>query len=217
VLDDADPKTVAPKIFEGAFQNSGQVCVALKRLYVHDSIYDEMCEALASLAKAAVVGDGAQQGTQFGPLQNRMQFEKVKAILEEARGHGTVLGGGETPSKGFFIRPTIVRDITDGARLVDEEQFGPILPVIKYSDPEDALARANASPYGLGGSIWSSNLDRAYELAARMEAGTVWINKHVDLSSNIPFGGAKQSGIGVEMGEEGLAEFTQLQIINAAQ
>jgi acyl-CoA reductase-like NAD-dependent aldehyde dehydrogenase len=217
VLDDVDPKTAAPGIFNGAFRNSGQICVAMKRLYVHESIYDKMCEELTSLAETAVVGDGLEQGTQFGPLQNRMQFEKVQEILEDARRHGNVLGGGNVPGKGFFIRPTIVRDIQDGTRLVDEEQFGPVLPVIKYSDPEDALARANASPYGLGASVWSSDPDRAMALAERMDAGTVWINKHAELAANIPFGGAKESGIGVEMGEEGLAEFTQLQVINAAR
>ena len=216
VLDDVDPKTAAKGIYAGAFQNSGQVCIAMKRLYVHDSIYDAMCDELALLADAAVVGDGLEQGTSIGPLQNKTQFEKVKEILADARLHGKVIAGGEAPAKGYFIRPTIVRDITDGTRLVDEEQFGPVLPVIRYSDPEDALARANASPYGLGGSIWSSNMDRALEMADRMDAGTVWINKHIDLAPHIPFGGAKQSGLGVEMGEEGLAEFTQLQVINAA-
>ena len=217
VLDDVDPKAMAQKIFDGAFQNSGQVCIAMKRLYVHESIYDAMCDELAAVANAAVVGDGLQQGTKIGPLQNKMQFEKVKEILEDARKHGTVIAGGEVLERGYFIRPTIVRDITDGTRLVDEEQFGPVLPVIKYSDPEDALARANASPYGLGGSIWSSNMDRAMALADRMDAGTVWINKHIDLAPHIPFGGAKQSGLGTEMAEEGLNEFTQIQVINAAR
>jgi acyl-CoA reductase-like NAD-dependent aldehyde dehydrogenase len=216
VLDDVDPKQAAPKIFASAFQNSGQVCIAMKRLYVHESIYDQMCEELVSLAKAAVVGDGLQQGTQFGPLQNKMQFEKVKELIADAGSHGKVLAHGDIPAKGYFIRPTIVRDISDGTRLVDEEQFGPVLPIIKFSDPEEALARANASPYGLGGSIWSSDLKRAHDLAQRMDAGTVWINKHLDLAPNIPFGGAKLSGLGTELGDEGLAEFTQLQIINAA-
>lgn len=217
VLDDADPKTAAQGIFRGAFRNSGQVCVAMKRLYVHESIYDQMCEELVTLAKDAVVGDGLEQGTQFGPLQNRMQFEKVKAIIQDAGKHGKVLSGGTVPEKGYFIRPTIVRDIQDGTRLVDEEQFGPVLPVIKYSDPEDALARANASPYGLGASVWSSNPARAQALAERMDAGTVWINKHSDLAPNIPFGGAKESGIGVEMAEDSINEYTQLQVINAAR
>jgi len=218
VLDDVDPKTAAPKIFQGAFQNSGQVCIAMKRLYVHESIYDAMCDELAALAEAAVVGDGLEQGTQLGPLQNKMQYEKVKEIIEDARQHGNIIAGGTTPDRpGYFIRPTIVRDISDGTRLVDEEQFGPVLPVIKFSDPEDALGRANASNYGLGGSIWAKDLDRAYALAERMESGTVWINKHSELAPNIPFGGAKQSGIGVELGEEGLLEFTQLQVINMAR
>jgi acyl-CoA reductase-like NAD-dependent aldehyde dehydrogenase len=217
VLDDVDPKEMAPRIFRGAFANSGQVCVAIKRLYVHESIYDEMCAELGKLADAAIVGDGLEQGTQLGPMQNRMQYEKVMGLIREAADYGTVMNqGGDKPDKGFFIRPVIVRDIADGNRLVDEEQFGPVLPVIKYSDTEDALARANSSLHGLGGSIWSSNLDRAHALAERMDAGTVWINQHIDVAPNVPFGGAKQSGIGTEMGEEGLAEFSQLKVINAA-
>ncbi|MBN9570243.1 MAG: aldehyde dehydrogenase family protein, partial [Alphaproteobacteria bacterium] len=218
VLPDVNPKETAPKLFQGAFQNNGQVCIAMKRLYVHESIYDAMCDELAALAEQAVVGDGLEQGTQLGPLQNRMQFEKVKEILADAKKHGTIIAGGEVPDRpGYFIKPTIVRDITDGTRLVDEEQFGPVLPVIKYSDPEDAVARANASPYGLGGSIWSTDLDKAYALANQMNSGTVWVNKHADLAPNIPFGGAGQSGLGSELGEEGLAEFTQVQVINVAR
>jgi len=218
VLEGSDPKTVAPKIFAGAFQNSGQVCIAIKRAYVHDSIYDAMCEELAQLADAAVVGDGLEQGTQLGPIQNKTQFERVMGIIESARTEGKIIAGGERlGEKGYFIKPTIVRDITDGSRLVDEEQFGPVLPVIRYSDANDAVARANNSEYGLGGSIWSTDLDKAYDLATRMESGTVWVNKHADLAPNIPFGGAKGSGIGVELGEEGLAEFTQLQVINVAR
>jgi acyl-CoA reductase-like NAD-dependent aldehyde dehydrogenase len=218
VMPGSDPKTVAPQIFAGAFQNSGQVCIAIKRAYVHDSIYDAMCEELALLADAAVMGDGLEQGTQLGPIQNKTQYDRVMGIIESARKDGKIIAGGERQGdKGYFIRPTIVRDITDGSRLVDEEQFGPVLPVIRFSDAEDALARANNSEYGLGGSIWSTDLDKAYDLATRMESGTVWINKHADLAPNIPFGGAKGSGIGVELGEEGLAEFTQLQVINVAR
>ena len=218
VLDDVNPKEMAPKLFASAFRNNGQVCIAMKRLYVHESIYDEMCDELAAIANAAIVGDGLKQGTQFGPLQNKMQFEKVKEIIEDARKHGRIIAGGETmEGAGYFIKPTIVRDIEDGTRLVDEEQFGPVLPVIKYSDADDAVARANASPYGLGGSIWSSNPERAHEVALKMESGSVWVNKHADIAPNIPFGGSKMSGFGTELGEEGLAEFTQLQIINVAR
>ncbi len=218
VLPGANPKEVAPKIFAGAFQNSGQVCIAIKRAYVHDSLYDAMCDELAELAEKAVVGDGLQQGVQLGPIQNKTQYERVLGIIESAKQDGKVIAGGEpVAGPGYFIRPTIVRDIADGTRLVDEEQFGPVLPVIRFDDPEEALKRANSSEYGLGGSIWSPDLDKAYDLATRMESGTVWVNKHADLAPNIPFGGAKGSGIGVELGEEGLAEFTQLQVINVAR
>lgn len=218
VLDDVDPRKVAPGIFDGAFANAGQVCIALKRLYVHESVYDELCNELAQLARAAVVGDGLTEGVRIGPLQNRLQFEKVKGFLVDARANGRIVAGGEALDRpGYFVPPTIVRDIEDGTRIVDEEQFGPILPLIKYSDPEDALKRANASPYGLGASVWSSSLERACAMAGRLEAGTVWVNKHFDLGPNIPFGGAKQSGLGGELSEEGLAEFTQLQVINVAR
>jgi len=217
VLDDVDPKTIAPAVFDAAFRNSGQVCVAIKRLYVHESVYDQMCDELATIAVNTVVDDGMKQGAKLGPLQNKPQFERVKGLLEDARKHGKVIAGGKTMDRpGFFIEPTIVRDISEGSRLVDEEQFGPILPVIKFSDAEDALRRANGTTFGLGASVWSSNPERAQAFAERMEAGTVWINKHHELIPTIPFGGAKQSGFGVEFAEEGLAEFTQLQIINAA-
>jgi acyl-CoA reductase-like NAD-dependent aldehyde dehydrogenase len=218
VLDDAKPATVAQGIFNGAFQNSGQVCLAIKRLYVHESIYDEMCNELAQLADAAIVDDGLKQGTQLGPLQNRMQYEKVKAFLEDAKKNGNIVAGGEVIDRpGFFIRPTIVRDISEGSRLVDEEQFGPVLPVLKYASTDEVIKRANATTYGLGASVWSSDTDRAHDVAAQLEAGTVWINTHLDMAPHIPFGGAKNSGLGVEFGEEGLAEFTQLQVINMAR
>ncbi len=218
VLADNDPKEAAPKIFQGAFQNSGQVCIAIKRAYVHESIYDEMCDELAKLANAAVVGDGLQQGVNLGPLQNKTQFEKVMGYIESAKSDGKIIaGGGRATEKGYFIQPTIVRDITDGAKLVDEEQFGPVLPVIKIKDGMDAVARANNSEYGLGGSVWSKDLDKAWELASQMNTGTVWINKHADLAPNIPFGGAKLSGVGTELGEEGLSEFTQMHVINMAK
>ena len=218
VLDDVDPVETAPKIFAAAFQNSGQVCIAAKRVYIHESIYDAMCDELAKLADAAVVGDGLEQGTEFGPLQNKAQFDKVLGYIEAGRRDGKVIAGGERAGDtGYFIRPTIVRDITDGSKLVDEEQFGPVLPLIKFSDAADAVARANASDYGLGGSIWAKDAERAWGLAAGMESGTVWINKHADLQPHLPFGGAKLSGVGSELGEEGLKEFTQVQVLNMAR
>ena len=218
VLNDVDPKEAAPKLFNSAFQNTGQVCIAMKRLYVHEDIYDEMCDELATLANETVIGNGLEQGTKLGPLNNKMQFDKVKALIEEAKTDGNVIAGGEVPDQpGYFIRPTIVRDIEEGSRLVDEEQFGPVLPVMKFSDEKDAVERANATQWGLGGSVWSSDLDKAYALAEKMEAGTIWINKHSELDPTIPFGGSNQSGLGKELGSEGLEEFTQLKIINMAK
>lgn len=216
VLDDADPKTVAPGIFQGAFWNSGQVCLAIKRVYAHEKVYDAICSELAEIANNTVVDDGMKQGAKLGPLQNKMQYEKVKGFLEDAHKDGKVIAGGKAMDRsGYFIEPTIVRDIADESRLVQEEQFGPVLPIVKYSETDDAIRRANATDYGLGASVWGSDLKRAHEVASRMEAGSVWINKHVDIAPNIPFGGAKSSGIGRVFGEEGLAEYTQLQIINA--
>jgi len=215
LLDDIDPRQIAPTIFQHAFQNSGQVCIAIKRVYAPASIYEELCDELANLANNAVVGDGLQQGTQFGPLQNKMQYEKVQKFLDDAKENGTIIAGGNVQEgAGYFIPPTIVRDIEDGTMLVDEEQFGPILPLVEYTDPKDALARANASPFGLGSSIWSKDIDKAYDLACHMNAGTVWINNHTELNPAVPFGGAKQSGMGMELAAEGLAEFTQLHVVH---
>jgi acyl-CoA reductase-like NAD-dependent aldehyde dehydrogenase len=218
VLEDVDPKEVAPKLFAGAMFNAGQACIAIKRLYVHDSIYDAVCNELGKLARETVVGDGLEQGTQMGPIQNKAQFERVKEFLEDARQNGKIVAGGEAlDRKGYFVQPTIVRDIPDTAKLVREEQFGPVLPVLRYSDIDDVIARANDTDFGLGGSVWSSDQDRAFEVAARINSGTVWVNKHLDVRPDTPFAGAKQSGIGAEMGQEGLEEFTQATIINIAK
>jgi acyl-CoA reductase-like NAD-dependent aldehyde dehydrogenase len=218
VLEDVEPKEVAPNIYASAMFNAGQACVGIKRLYVHDSIYDAVCDELGRLARATVVGDGLDEGTQMGPIQNKAQFERVKEFIEDARQNGKIVaGGGVLEREGYFVQPTIVRDIPDSTRLVREEQFGPVLPVLRYSDIDDVIARANDTDFGLGGSVWSSDPDRAFEVAARINSGTVWVNKHMDLRPDTPYGGAKQSGIGVEFGQEGLEEFTQATIINVAK
>jgi acyl-CoA reductase-like NAD-dependent aldehyde dehydrogenase len=215
VLDDVDPKAVASRVFAAAMQNAGQICIGAKRVYVHERIYDGMCAELARLAGAAVVGDGLDARTQVGPVQNKQQFEKVLALIDAGKKSGTLIaGGGRRGDKGYFVAPTIIRDVTDGDELVDEEQFGPVIPVIRFSDPQDAVRRANSSMFGLGGSIWSNDEARAWALAESMEAGTVWVNTHGALRPHVPFGGSGFSGIGVELGEEGLREFTQTQVLN---
>jgi len=218
VLDDVDVKDVAAKIFQGAMVNCGQVCLAIKRVYVPESMYDAICTELAALAQKVVVGNGLDAGTEVGPLQNKVQFEKVKEFIEDARRHGKIIAGGKVLDReGYFIAPTIVRDIADDARLVREEQFGPVLPVLKYTDLNDAIARANGTEYGLGATVWAKDPARAYEVAQKIDSGTIWINKHLELPPDIPFAGAKQSGFGTEMGQEGLEEFTQSKVINIAK
>lgn len=218
VLEDVDVKATAKAIFDNAFINCGQVCLAVKRAYVHEDIYDAMCAELARLAQDAVVDDGMNQGTQIGPLQNEMQFEKVKAFLETARKDGNIIAGGEVLDKGgFFVSPTIVRDVTDGDTIVDEEQFGPILPVVSFSDENDVIARANASEYGLGGSVWSADTQRAAKIANEIESGQVWVNQHIAIGPHIPMAGFKNSGLGVEQSVEGLAEYTQAKVVNIAR
>jgi acyl-CoA reductase-like NAD-dependent aldehyde dehydrogenase len=218
VLDDVDPIEVAPKLLAASMMNAGQICLGAKRIYIHDSQYDQICEELGRLASESVVDDGLKKGTQMGPLQNKAQFEKVKGFLEDAKRNGKIVAGGDVlPRKGYFIRPTIVRDIADDAQLVTEEQFGPVVPVLRYSDVDDVIARANDSDYGLGGTVWAKDLDRAFRVAAKLETGTVWINTFLDVSPDISFGGAKQSGIGAELGREGLEAFTHAKIINIAK
>jgi acyl-CoA reductase-like NAD-dependent aldehyde dehydrogenase len=218
LLDDADVAAAAPRIFAAATINAGQVCMAAKRIYAPRALYDALCDELARLAREAVVDSGRNQGTQIGPLQNRQQYEKVLEIITDAKRRGRVIAGGEPLAReGYFIPPTVVRDLPDDARLVREEQFAPVIPVLAYDDLDDLVRRANDSEYGLAGSIWTSNVERGAELARRIDAGTVWINKHLDLRFDVPFGGAKQSGIGREQGREGLKEFTQVKVISAAK
>lgn len=212
VLPDVDPQAIAEGLFWGGFINNGQTCAAMKRLYVHEDVYDEVCTALVEFAKNIPVGDGQDENSILGPVQNKMQFDKVKRLVDEAKQKGRVLLGGEA-GEGLFFPPTIIADLEDGDPLVDEEQFGPALPIIKYSNLEDAIESANALEVGLGGSIWSSDIEKARALANRMECGSVWINKHGMIQPNAPFGGVKQSGFGVEFSEEGLEEYTDIQVV----
>ena len=212
VLPDVDPKAIAEGLFWGAFINNGQTCAAMKRLYVHDSVYDEVCEALVDFAKAIPVGEGMDESSVLGPINNRMQFDKVKRLVDAARQKGRVLLGGE-PGEGLFFPPTIIADLTNDDPLVLEEQFGPALPIIRYTDLEDAIRQANDSPNGLGGSVWAKDMEKALQVASRLECGSVWINKHGAIQPNAPFGGVKSSGCGVEFGEEGLAEYTDIQVL----
>ncbi len=212
VLPDVDPAQIAEGLFWGGFINNGQTCAAMKRLYVHEDVYDAVCDALVAFAKNIPMGDGMAEDSILGPIQNQMQFDKVKRLVDAGKSEGRVLLGGE-PGDGLFFPATIIADLDNDNPLVAEEQFGPALPIIKFSDVDDAIEQANASENGLGGSVWSQDIDRAKEIALRMECGSVWINKHGAIQPNAPFGGVKKSGIGVEFGEEGLQEYTDVQVV----
>ena len=216
VLDDVDPKTVAPKLFFAACVNSGQVCMAIKRIYAHERIYDALCAALAEEARKARVGDGLDPQTQYGPIQNRMQYEKVVGILEDTRRAGArIVAGGELPQRpGYFIPPTIVTDIAENSRLVREEQFGPVVPVLKFSDVDEAVRLANDTRFGLAGSVWSHDPARAAAIATRLEVGTAWVNQHRATSATVPFGGAKESGLGRQYSILGLKENMEPQVVS---
>lgn len=219
ILPDVDPKAVAQKVFWGAFENCGQICSAVKRVYVHESIYSPFLAELGEMAKSVKVGNGIDAGVQMGPLNNKAQFDRVSELVEDAKKHGAkiVAGGERLGGEGYFYSPTVVGEISDGVRLVDEEQFGPALPVIAYKDVDDAVARANGTNYGLSGSVWSSDPERGAEVAGQLECGSAWVNQHLAIMPHLPFGGAKWSGVGVENGPWGLLGFTEIQVVNVAR
>ena len=219
ILDDVDVEAIAEPLFWAAFTNSGQVCVAAKRIYVDEKVYGPLAQALRTIAERVRVGNGAEQGIDMGPVQNRAQYERVKALIADCRAaaHNFLVGGEDLQTQGFFVPVTIVDNPPEQSRVVQEEAFGPIVPLLRYSDLDDAIARANASQLGLGGSVWSSDLDRAAAVAVRLETGTVWINSAQNLTPYAAFAGRKQSGLGVEGGIEGLLEFTTPQTIHSAR
>ena len=217
VLPDADPQAIAEDLFWGAFINTGQTCAALKRLYVHEDIYEAVCEELTKVAATMPMGPGLDEANVLGPLQNRQQYDIVAKLVDAARDSGAriLLGGNPDPEQpGYFYPTTLVADIDNDNPLVVEEQFGPALPIIRYSTVDEAVAKANALDVGLGASVWSSDPAAARDVAARLQAGTVWINKHGAVDPRIPFGGAKQSGYGLEFGVEGLKALGIPQVIN---
>jgi acyl-CoA reductase-like NAD-dependent aldehyde dehydrogenase len=217
VLPDADPDAIAEGLFWGAFINTGQTCAALKRLYVHDSIYDDVVTALSGVVARMPMGNGLDENNVLGPLQNKQQFDIVADLVADAeRSGGRIVTGGvpATELGDLFYPVTLVADVADGVRLVDEEQFGPALPIIRYSDLDQAVEHANGLDAGLGASVWSADREQALRVATRLQAGTVWINSHGGLHPMVPFGGVKGSGYGVEFGVEGLKSVAVPQVIS---
>ncbi|MEZ5708227.1 MAG: aldehyde dehydrogenase family protein [Blastomonas sp.] len=216
VLPDADVAKVAEQLFWSSFTNAGQICVAAKRIYIHEDIYDELSQAIAEYARTVKVGDGSQQGTAVGPIQNKKQYERVLELVQDAKdkGYKFLVGGDHDPKiPGYFVPITILDNPPEDARIVAEEQFGPVMPLMKFSTTEEVIQRANASDYGLAGAVWTSDPDKGVAIAEQLETGTVWVNEYLHLSPMAPFGGHKQSGFGREYGKEGLLEFTYSQVI----
>lgn len=216
VLDDADVDAVADDVFANAFANCGQICVAIKRVYAPKAVYGRLVDALADRARAAQLGDGRAPGTDIGPLCNPAQRARVEELVADALGSGAKVaaGGSTTGGSGYFYEPTVLAGLSGDEQIVVEEQFGPALPVIQYSDIEQAIAQANDSHYGLGASVWTANPERGRALAPRVESGTVWVNTHQSGIPGQPFGGLKWSGIGVEGGPWGMLAYTELQAIH---
>jgi acyl-CoA reductase-like NAD-dependent aldehyde dehydrogenase len=207
LLDDVDPQLIAERLFWSAMNNSGQLCIAAKRIYVPRDLMDEVADQLAHVARRVVVGHGLDAETTMGPLQNRPQLDKVVEFVADARARGAriVVGGDRPRGDGNFHNPTIIAGAAHGMRIVDEEQFGPVMPLIPYDDVDEALTLANGTDFGLGGSVWSGNLERAASVAEHVHAGMVWVNTHGDNDfPRQPFGGVKSSGLGVELGPWGL-------------
>ena len=216
VLDDADPAVVGKALFAAAFQNNGQTCIAVKRVYVPESLHDAVVDALVAEAESVVVGDGMDEATKLGPLNNRPQFDRVSDLVAGALSSGAraAAGGAALDRPGYFFAPTILTDAGESSGIVAEEQFGPALPVIAYRDLDDAIERANATTYALGASVWATDHERGEGVARQLEAGSAWVNTHAALAPNLPFGGHKWSGVGVENGTWGYKSFTDLQVVN---
>lgn len=220
LLPDTDFEPLIPTLFAAAFGNSGQWCIAIKRLYVHSSIYDKFLQAFVDYAATKVVGDGMDPNTDLGPIQNTMQYEKLLSMFADVKKNGyKVPLGGEIDESivGNFVPVTIVDNPPIDSRIVQEEPFGPILPLLRWDNLEDVIASINDTEFGLAASVWGPDRAAAIDVANQIEAGTVWVNEIHIHGIDIPFGGHKQSGMGVENGREGLQEFTNTKTLMFAK
>ncbi|MFC9854050.1 aldehyde dehydrogenase family protein [Streptomyces prasinus] len=206
LLDDVEVDRIADRLFWAAFRNCGQVCMAVKRVYAPARLHAEVVEALAQRAKTVAVGPGLNAETRLGPVNNAPQLARVEQVTKQALADGAraAAGGHRLDGPGYFFAPTILTDVPPSSPVVAEEQFGPVLPVLPYRRLDEAVAAANGTGFGLGGSVWGTDLDRAEAVADRLECGTAWINHHAELSLAQPFAGVKNSGVGVAGGLWGL-------------
>ncbi|OQO11845.1 hypothetical protein B0A48_03572 [Cryoendolithus antarcticus] len=216
ILPDVDVKKIAPEVVMGAFQNSGQVCVATKRIYIHKDIYDEFLQEMVNFTKTIKTGD-SNSGSLLGPVQNKMQYERVKGFFEDtkAKGYKIAVGADTVPSgNGFFITPTIIDNPPNDSRIIQEEPFGPIVPTQPWDDEEEVIRRANNTNTGLGACVWGKDEKHAEAIAKRLEAGSVFVNSFEKPTPQAVFGGHKESGIGGEWGKDGLKAYCNAHVIH---
>lgn len=240
VLDDFD-LSQTPRLFWSSFRNAGQICVAVKRVYVHESIHSAFLERYVRIAQEVKVGNGMEEGVEMGPVNNPGQLALIEGLVSEisgmsemgsyldsdgvrgdggntdtrGSGGGRILTGGQRlPGPGYFYPPTVITDVDESSRVVHEEQFGPVIPIMSYSDIEEAVERANSLRYGLGASVWTRDIHRGLRVARQLESGTIWVNTHMVVDPSAPFGGIKGSGIGRELGMWGLDEYVDLVTIH---
>jgi acyl-CoA reductase-like NAD-dependent aldehyde dehydrogenase len=201
------------------FSNNGQFCAAVKRIYAPADMAGEVSRQLAEIAQSFMLGNGFEPGVTLGPIQNKAQFAKVCAIVEDAKAAGgRILSGGNPLDRpGYFYPPTVVVGLRDGSRLVDEEQFGPVIPVIEYHDLEEVIATINSGPYGLTTSIWTADLERGEALAGRIESGSAAVNRHAAFDAALPFPLIKQSGMGIDYADYGIKGTMRLQVITTVK
>ncbi|WP_346010594.1 aldehyde dehydrogenase family protein [Streptomyces sp. SID5910] len=206
LLEDVDVEKIADRLFWAAFRNCGQVCMAVKRVYAPARHYARVVEALADRARTTVVGPGLDPDTRLGPVNNAAQLARVEQYTARALTDGAraAAGGRRLDRPGYFFAPTVLADVPPHSPVVTEEQFGPVLPVLPYRTLDEAIAAANGTRFGLGGSVWGTDVDLAAAVADRLECGTAWINHHAELSLAQPFAGGKDSGVGVAGGPWGL-------------
>jgi len=220
ICDDADLESAVVGALRGRFYNCGQTCTAVKRLYVFESIAEEFIKKLEAAIRKLRVGNGMNENIDMGPLNNRRQWEYVKELVAEieVKDEGRIITGGKVPAnsacnRGYFFEPTLIVDVPRASRLLKEEVFGPVLPVVRVKDLDEAIEEANNSSCGLGASIWTKNLDRAISGCEQLDAGIIWINQHLKIAPEVPFGGVKESGIGRENGPYALSEYLDLKTI----
>lgn len=219
VFDDADLDQAVKWSHFGIMSNKGEICTATSRILVQEGVYDEFIQAFkARVESTSIIGNPFDDKTYHGPQVSKQQYDRVRSYIESGLSEGAnLLCGGldcNVPAKGYFVAPTVFTEVEDHMRISREEIFGPVVVISKFKTEDEAIARANDSPYGLGAAVFTESIAKAHRVSEEIEAGMVWVNSSQDCDPRIPFGGVKQSGIGRELGEAGLEAYTQVKAVH---